>query len=404
MSASSLLLAAALLNASVAPADTLGRVVTVERTRSTTVAATVLIPQGSAADPEGKAGASWLLAHALSSEANRRLTPLAAEVTPRILRGETTFTLLSPRDHWQEAFRRLSAVLFEAGPDPDALEYARAGLLDQLHFEEDAPVRRFQREVSNLLYGSADPWSRPIRGNPTSVSTVTDDDLEEIQRQGYRRDQAVVAVVGPDRDEVDAALASAPPPAPQPPPSRSSPEWRQGDRLRVTEAVTSTWIAVAYPLAPDLSPAHAEFLRTVLAEELVSVPPDPGLFGAEIRIEEGKETPILLVSAAVVPEMASRWEATVKQVVASLAAAPAGPTSFVLQRRRFRSVALLNAAHPELRSEDAARDLVRFGAVRELTAEIEALRASDLSKAAAGLGPARVLVFGPDLSEDDTGG
>lgn len=382
--------------------DTVARVVAVERARSTMVAVTVLIPQGSGSDPDGKAGAAWLLAHALAEDVNRRLSPLAARVTPHVLRSETTFTLLGPRTGWQDALRRLNEVLFEEGPDPEVLEEVRRRLLDQLRFEEDAPVRAFQQEVDNLLFGSADSWSRPIRGNAASVSAVTAQDLERLHRRLYRSERAVVAAVGPGAAEIDHLVVPGSSAATPPSPPSQEPAWLQGDRLRTTRDVTSTWVAVAYPLAPGLPATQAEFLRAVLAEDLVSTPPDPWLFGAQVRIEQSRRSPFLVVSAAVMPETAPRWEAQVLEGVSTLAGGPVEAAFFGLQRRRFRSAALLDAAHPEFRSEDVARDLARGGAVRDLAAEIDALRADDLWKAAAGLGPPRVLVFGPDVSEPDS--
>lgn len=376
--------------------DTLARVATMERGRSTAVAVTIVVPTGSGSDPEGRAGAGWLLAHTLATEAHRRVAPLASRVTPRVLRGRTSFTLLAPKDGWIEPLRALLEVLFRRSPDPEVLEEVRRGLLDQLRFERNAPVRGYEQEVDNLLHGSAHPWSRPIRGNPTSVEAITLEELERLQKEGYRAADAMAAVVGPGQEEVRGILAT---PVSEPaPPVSPAPAWTSGDRISVVREVTNSWVAVAYPLAPDLPGTHAEFLRYVIREALVSSPPDPGSFEAQVRIEEGHEGPILLISAAVVPEVALRWERRVLDAISSLAREPEHPAFFRLERRRFRSRTLLARSAPEVESRAVARDLVLRGAPREVTAEIEALDPEDLRAAAAGLGPARILILGPDLS------
>lgn len=378
--------------------DTLARVAAEERPRSTATAVTILLPRGSGADPEGKAGASWLLAHTLSEQANGGIAPGMGRVTPTVGRGRTGFTLLAPRDGWEADLEVLLEVVFRTSPDPEILERVREDLLDRLRFEADAPVRRFQQEVDNLVHGSAHPWSRPVRGTPASVRAVTPADLE-ILRRNYRAAEAVAAVVGPGPAEVEAALPASPPPAD---PDRAAwPAWEAGDRLVLSREVTNSWVAVAYPLAPDLSRTRADFLRFAIEETLVSTPPDPGLFGARVRIESTEDGPVLLVSAAVSPEEARRWEDRILEVVSSLAREPEGPAFFHLQRRRFRSSALLARGVPERASRELARGLLRRGSSPDPAREIEGLGPEDLRRAAAGLGPARILLLGPDLSLEE---
>jgi hypothetical protein len=73
---------------------------------------------------------------------------------------------------------------------------------------------------------------------------------------------------------------------------------------------------------------------------------------------------------------------------------------FRTMRRRFRSRMLLAESAPERAAARWVGDAARGTGLRRLNAEVWLLTPESLRSGAAALGPPRVLVYGPDLSEE----
>jgi len=150
------------------------------------VAVSVRLPTGSAADPVGREGTSWLLAHALADLADTVLDTTRVALSVEVTRGTTVFTLLAVPEAWADAVGALLEIIFRAVPPDAVVERRRARLLGELSFERGAPVRAFEAEVARILVPAGYAWSRPIRGDSGSVAAVSAADLTAYRADHYR--------------------------------------------------------------------------------------------------------------------------------------------------------------------------------------------------------------------------
>lgn len=371
------------------------------RGRGTAVATTVLLPAGSAADPVDAPGTAYTLAEVLAAEARRRLPP-STELEVRVERDWTAFTLLAPTGSWRSTLSVLASTLFQEPVSRDALGAVGEEMARRFAFEEGAPVREFQREVYGVLTSTSHPWARPPRGRAATVASLGIGALEAFRRSHWDRGAARVGVVGPvDPVEARATVAAAglggrPTPARRGGGGRA---WRDGDRLLLERDVTNSWIAVLLPAAPDTPRTLLEALAHRVTEQLNPITPDPGIFVADARVEDTPDGAVLMVEAAVFPESTLQWERRILSLVEGLEA-QADPAFFRWQRRRFRSARLLAESPPEAEALRIALDLLREGRVRDLPAEIWGLTAEAVAEAADDLGEPRILILGPDLTDE----
>jgi hypothetical protein len=370
------------------------------RPATTLVVATVVIPVGSADDPDDVPGTARLVAEGIARTVQWRLDPDAARLDLRVDRGWTAFTLLATPDVWVSAWGVLEDVLFRVPLVSAPLEAARAELLQGFTFEEGAPVREFQRELYMSLGGASSPWSREPRGTPTSLREADAGDLEAFRAEHYQMARATVAVVGPVT-ELAARGAVSPVgagPLPEPDPDDRL-AWRRGDRIPLERPVTNGWIGALYPAPAELPRTHLEFLAHEVEEALSPSPPDPGLFSVDVRIEDAPRGPVMLVEAAVMPEVVAQWE---RRIIATVRALEreSPDANFSFHRRRFRNQMLVREGAPEEAALRRALDLQREGRVRPLLDEIWEVGPRELAEAAQELGDPRVLVMGPDLAAD----
>jgi hypothetical protein len=370
------------------------------RPAATLVVATVVIPAGSADDPDGTPGTARLVAEGIARTARWRLDPDAARVDLRVDRGWTAFTLLATPDVWVAAWGVLEDVLFRVPLVAAPLESARVELVQGFTFEEGAPVREFERELYMTLGGAASPWSRDPRGTPESLRKADPADLERFRERHYRMSRSTAAVVGPVT-EIEGRAALAPigtGPMAEPGPDDGI-AWRRGDRIPLEREVTNAWIGALYPAPAELPRTHLEFLAHEVEEALTPSPPDPGLFGVSVTIEDAPRGPVMVVEAAVMPEVAAAWERRIVSTVQGLER-EATDSYFSWHRRRFRNQMLVREGTPEEAALRMALDLQREGRVRPLQEEIWEIGPHELAEAAQELGDPRVLVMGPELSGD----
>lgn len=355
------------------------------------VAVAVRLPVGSADDPEGQGGMAWLTARTLEAQAAATLDPSDAVLTAQVERSHTVYTLLATPDAWRRAWLATSVLLFDAPIRTDLLAAQRAALLARMTFEQGSPARDFRQEAVALLGDPGSPWVRPLQGSPATLDAITAAGTDAWRRGHYRRAAATAAVVGPV------------PPGPErmDPPARDTvaQAWYVGTRVPLEREVTSTWLAVAYPVPAGTSRTALELVAHLVKEELDPVPPDPDRFGVEVRLEEAPGGTVLVVEASVLPEASDRWEARIRSTVTGMAEDVVPDDFFRWRRRHFRAHRLLEEARPEAEAVRVADDLARSGRVRDLPAEIWALDGRALRDAAGALGEPRILRFGPDLRQ-----
>ncbi len=370
-----------------------------QRPATTLVAVTAVIPVGSADDPDEAPGTARLVAEGIARTVRWRIDPDAARVETRVERGYTAFTLLATPDVWETAWGVLEDHLFRVPLEDAPLEAARTDLLATFTFEQGAPVREFQRELYMTLGGATSPWSRDPRGTPESLKAVDPAALEDFRATHYQLATATAAVVGPvTQTEARAALDPlGTQPVPETPSERIA--WRRGDRIGLQRDVTNSWITAMYPAPRDLPRTQLDFVAHEAQEALNPSPPDPGLFSLTVRIEDTPRGPVMVVEAAVMPEVQSVWEKRILDTVSGLEKAP-NDALFTFHRRRFRNQILVREGMPEQAALRMALDLQRDGRVRPLQDQIWALGPKELAKAAQTLGEPRILIMGPDMEPE----
>lgn len=363
----------------------------------TAVAVGLRLHAGSQDDEPGREGTAWMLGRILEAEATRALTGSAATVTMTVERATTLVTVLALPGDWVDVWATVDSVLFTAPLDPALTETVRAELLGRLSFEAGSPAEEFAREVPGLLTEPGGPFARSKRGTPTSVSAVTPDDVARYRGTYFRREKAVQSVVGP------VALSLMPTPTPAVSAGAVDPPWLTGDRVVQIQDVTSTWIAVAYPVPTGMPRILQELLVQLLQEELDPTPPEPDRYSVDIRLVETPRGSVLVVEATVVPESTARWEGRITGAVLRLAQEPIPEDFFGWRRRRFRTARLMEESFPEAEAARMTADLLRDGQVRDLGLEIWGLDASSLGEAARALGEPRIFILGPDLGSPASG-
>lgn len=368
---------------------------------STAVAVVVAFPGGSAEDPPGSGGLSRVMADAVVRAAASK-GPAGAVFAADVTRDGTFFSTLASLEAWQDAYRALvGALLGPTLPESEIAE-ARAALLASLRAEAGAAVREVELEIWRALLGAAHPWARPAAGNARSVERLAPRRAQEWFAGRFRARDAIVAVVGPVDTAARAALVAPWQTAPEGPalatPSTPTPA-PEGQARRVTlfGEVTSTWIAVALPVAAGTPPAAGAFLAHYLEEQLTAVPRDPALFDASVRVERFPWGDGIVAAVVVTPEDAERWERRIGEAVERLRHAPLPGPTFDATWRRFRSALALRLAYPEQAARWHAEALLREGRPSDPMAEVAELTAEGIAGAARGLAPATVLVYGPEL-------
>ena len=405
------------------------------------VAVALRFPAGSSMDPENREGTAFLLGRVLEAEGQRRLQTLSATLETTVVRDEFTMTLRAPDSEWDRAWTTVRELLAGAPISDAALNLARESQRERLVFEAGAPVRSFEVERDRFLLGASHPGSRRLRGTPNGLTSLSAGDLNDFRAQHLRLDASVIAVVGPvtpaqvqgvlraptrlvgpardagapgsdlwpPEDPADTLTAQGLPVAPaQPPLMRPRPlplqvpampsapaAWVTGDRMVIDQEITSTWIAVAWPLPAGTPAVLLDFLVHVVEEELNPTPPDPGLYRAEVRMERMGSAPVLLVNATVDPRVALRWEERILRAMDSVALDPPRGAFFELTRRRYRASRLLEQALPEARALWLVRAQAEEGEVPHFTHATWGLTREGLQGLGQARGEPRILLFGP---------
>jgi hypothetical protein len=345
-----------------------------------------------------------MLARTLEGMLADALGPDAA-ATVDVQRDAFVVTVTAGPDRWVSAYRTATNVVSRRDLSTERFEAARARLVNRMAFVAGAPVREFENEAARLYSAGELDWARPPDGIPESLQTLSVSDLDQYRRRNLVASRAAVAIVGPVdetaatgtaaglRDGMSREAAS--------PTETGRSAWITGDRLLVTREITNTSLAFAYPLPPERGRTEVAFLAHVIGESLSSDPPDPGVYRAEASVRDGPTGPLLIIEAAVFPEVGSRWETRIATAVRTTQSInPDEDVFFPWQQRRFRSRLMGSDAAPEGLGRRLTADLLRDGAPRDLDRDIRALTAAGLVELANSLGEPRILYFGPDMGDD----
>ncbi|RMH13839.1 MAG: hypothetical protein D6701_11900 [Gemmatimonadetes bacterium] len=213
--------------------------------------------------------------------------------------------------------------------------------------------------------------ARGLLGGPVRVGRVV------------RRAERAGAGAPPTAVLPDTAARSGPPPR----------AWGQGRTVRRVGDVTNDHLAWAAPLPGDADPAAVALLVQALRDRLAPAPPPPELYTLAVEVVHSPgRAPAVLVRAALAPGAAEAWAERVAGVIRALASAELDPVSWITLRDRTVAARRLALASPEAAAASLARPPAR------VLPEPGGARPADLRRLVAALGPARVVVYGPDLA------
>jgi zinc protease len=191
------------------------RVVVEEDHRAPTVAVTMLVGAGSAADPEGKEGLAHYVEHlTFRSRPDGRHT--IGQFLDRAGAGASNATTgwdatryfeVGPKEALPAFLTlegvRLRAPIANVAPEVAAVErdVVRNELRERNETGYDGPILGYLQQA---LFPREHPYSRPVIGTLGSLATLTPEDAQQFVARHYRPDNVTIVVVG-DVDLTSAA-------------------------------------------------------------------------------------------------------------------------------------------------------------------------------------------------------
>ena len=217
-----------------------GVVLLAKRTSTTpAVAINLAVRAGSASDPPGRAGLTWLLSRAIDrGTAIRSAADIAEELDSRgitltigVTRHLFSLTCTCLADDFEAVLALLSDVLM-APTFPDAEISTRKGeVITAIRQDEDSPAVRASEALMALLYPDDHPYGRRTKGSIDIVDSFAREELQRHHAECFAPTALTAVVVGdvePERtrDVVVRAFGGwhrpSPPPMPLPAAVRAS--------------------------------------------------------------------------------------------------------------------------------------------------------------------------------------
>lgn len=372
------------------------------------VGVSVAFPVGSGSDANGLPGLGQVAGEAVVAEVEAQLGAGEVEGRARVTPDRTLLTFLVRPERVSALLDALGRATGSTPVSGASIETALQRRSEVLRFELDSPVAEGDQERRALLYGDGDPRVRPPGGTLTVVEGSGAAEVEAARRTlftGSAHLAIVGAVVSADAQPMVAetpgvdSLAPGPVVVSERPvagTTSAGPAWTAGDRRLVVRPVTNSWVTVAWPVPAELSRVAVLYLADRIHRELNASPPDPGLFNASAEVVELPAGEIILVRAAVLPDAAARFEATILDLPRTLSLAR-DTAFFRFNRGQFRASRLIAEAAPEAASDRMAVELLTRGVVLDFDDAVWDLTADIAADAAESLGDPRILVFGPEL-------
>jgi zinc protease len=179
------------------------------------VSATLLIPGGSASEPEGKEGVSGLLASLLRDGGAGKLSPeafdaalenRAASMTAAVDAENVTAGFNCLSGDLSDVLNLFADMLRRPVLDAKRLETDRSQMIDGLVRSQDTPDDLTRTLFYRTLYGDH-PYGRV--STPATLAKLTRDDVMKFYQQSYGPQGAVLALAGDfDEQKVTAQLES----------------------------------------------------------------------------------------------------------------------------------------------------------------------------------------------------
>lgn len=262
------------------------------------VAARLVLPAGSAADPPGAEGAASLVGALLTEgterfspdELNERIDRLGASLSVQVGHDFAEVDLFTLGETLAEGFELLAEIVMRPVFPESEVERLRAETLDSLDARLDEPANIADDRVAVALYGEGHPYATLAMGTPDGVCGVERSALAHFHAVHYRPRGTTLVVAG-DVDPqsllqtVTGVLGDwggAPPAVAYPPPR---PETWNGEVIRLgwPDAAQGE-IRVASPGLPRNSP---RWIPAAVANYLLGGSTITGRLGANLREDKG---------------------------------------------------------------------------------------------------------------------
>jgi zinc protease len=179
-------------------------VLSVERGSLPQIAIRLILPAGSARDPELFPGTAALTGGLLTegtaslsaAELNLRLDTLGASLSVQVGHDFAEIDLYLLSETLVSGLDLFADVLLHPAFPPRELERARAETLDAFEARGDEPANVADDRTGIEIFGEGHPYARLTTGTPEGVKRVPGDALREFHGTHYRPDGAVLLVAG----------------------------------------------------------------------------------------------------------------------------------------------------------------------------------------------------------------
>ena len=374
------------------------RILVREEPGTPVVAVEVLVAVGTADEPEGSAGITYLTARSVVEPARRAIDSLGGHLEVEAHKDAVAFTLTAAPDAWREASQALLVALFRDPVDSAAVGRQRRALVRELQSREASPADALAREVERAVFGEGHPWGRPEVGTAETMAEIGAAEVDAYLRQSFTPERSLVAVVGPV-ERADAVEHLRPhlgeggvrtepvdPPAPA-----------EGPVRRDYNSIT-TWVSASWHFG-DESDVEALRMLSHLALDRVSFGPSRrSVYNARAEVLRHAGGGELRLHLVVPPREAEQWAGALREAVSGYAAEPLSPQLFADRLRRYRGERLLELETPEARAATLARNALLGGRVDTLV-DFQGLTPRRLHEAARSLDAPIVVFLGPSLED-----
>jgi zinc protease len=190
-----------------------GATVLVKR-RSTTpaVAISLAVRAGSAADPPGAPGMTWLLSRVIDRGTTTRSADEIAEaldsrgitLTVGVTRHLFSLVCTCLAEDFDAVLALLGDIVMSPSLPEDEIETRKGEVITAIRQDEDSPAVRATEALMALLYPDGHPYGRPTKGSVPIVERLTRDDLQALHRARFAPGELTAVIVG----DVDATRAA----------------------------------------------------------------------------------------------------------------------------------------------------------------------------------------------------
>jgi zinc protease len=182
-----------------------GATLLTKRTTTTpAVAINVAMRAGSAADPPGSAGMTWLLSRVIDrGTATRTAADIADELDSRgitltiaVTRHVFSLVCTCLADDFEPVLALLGDILMAPSVPTEELATRKGEVLTAIRQDEDSPAVRAIEALMALLYPAGHPYGRRTKGSTAVVESLTRDQLLQLHASRFAPTELTAVIVG----------------------------------------------------------------------------------------------------------------------------------------------------------------------------------------------------------------